>query len=76
MVLGEIAFRPARVSVDKRLEAQATAIRYRAILQDVSVTAADGVRLQGWFASHQEGQTPVSLFRRIYRNASQLSGEQ
>jgi uncharacterized protein len=48
--LGELAFRPQRVRVNERQSAEATASRFGAILQDVSVTANDGSQLQGWFA--------------------------
>jgi len=48
--LGELAFRPQRRPLSHRVMAQATAARFGATLQDVSVTASDGARLQGWFA--------------------------
>src|ERR1700722_5951243 len=48
--LGELAFRPQRVRVLDRQTAEATAARFGATLQDVSVTAGDGSHLQGWFA--------------------------
>jgi dipeptidyl aminopeptidase/acylaminoacyl peptidase len=48
--LGELAFRPQRVRVTERQSAEATAARFGAALQDVSVTASDGSYLQGWFA--------------------------
>jgi uncharacterized protein len=48
--LGELAFRPQRVHVRERQSAEATAARFGATLQDVSVTASDGSHLQGWFA--------------------------
>jgi len=38
------------VPVTQRPRAEATAARFGAVLQDVSVTASDGVLLQGWFA--------------------------
>ncbi len=50
VVLGEMAFRPERVPLDQRASAEATAVRFGAALQDVSVTASDGARLQAWFA--------------------------
>ena len=51
VVLGEMAFRPERVAVDERQSAQATAAGVGAVLEDVSLTAADGARLQAWFAN-------------------------
>jgi dipeptidyl aminopeptidase/acylaminoacyl peptidase len=48
--LGELAFHPQRVPVTARQSAEATAARFGATLRDVSVTASDGSRLQGWFA--------------------------
>jgi len=49
--LGEVAFRPQRVSVDKRHSAEAIAARFGAALQDVSISTRDGVQLRGWFAT-------------------------
>ena len=48
--LGELAFHPQRVRVTERQSAEATAARLGAVLRDVSVIAADGSHLQGWFA--------------------------
>jgi dipeptidyl aminopeptidase/acylaminoacyl peptidase len=48
--LGELAFRPQRVPVNERQTAEATASRFGATLQDISVTSIDGSHLQGWFA--------------------------
>jgi pimeloyl-ACP methyl ester carboxylesterase len=48
--LEELAFRPQRVLITQRQKAEATASRFGALLQDVSVTASDGSHLQGWFA--------------------------
>jgi dipeptidyl aminopeptidase/acylaminoacyl peptidase len=50
ILLGELAFRPQRVPVTERQSAEATAVRFGAVLWDVSVTAGDGSHLQGWFA--------------------------
>jgi uncharacterized protein len=50
ILLGELAFRPQRVRVTVRQSAEATAARFGAALQDVSVTASDGSHLQGWYA--------------------------
>jgi len=48
-VLGEIAFRPARIPINRRVEAQEVAGQFGGVLQDVVITASDEVRLQGWF---------------------------
>src|SRR5580704_12547375 len=48
--LGELAFRPQRVRITERQSAKATAARFGADLQDVSIKASDGSALQGWFA--------------------------
>jgi dipeptidyl aminopeptidase/acylaminoacyl peptidase len=48
--LGELAFRPQRVRITERQSAKATAARFGADLQDVSIKASDGSPLQGWFA--------------------------
>jgi hypothetical protein len=49
--LGELAFRPQRMPLREPKSAKAIAARFGAGLQDVSVTASDGVQLRGWFAS-------------------------
>jgi uncharacterized protein len=49
--LGELAFRPQRLSLRDHQSAKVMAARFGARLQDVSISAHDGVRLQGWFAS-------------------------
>jgi uncharacterized protein len=68
-VLAEVAFRPARVPISKRSEAQAAVVRYGAILRDVSVVAADGVRLQGWFARPAESNgDAIILFHGVGDN--------
>ena len=48
--LGELAFRPQRVPITKRQQADATVAQFGAPLQDVSVIASDGSHLQGWVA--------------------------
>ena len=48
--LAELAFRPQRRPLSHRAMAQATAARFGATLEDVSVTTPDGARLQAWFA--------------------------
>ena len=47
--LGEIAFHPYRLPLNRRALAVAGAARFGGELQDVSVRAADGVELQAWF---------------------------
>jgi hypothetical protein len=42
---GELAFHPRRVHVKERQSAEATAARFGAALQDVSVTASDDSHL-------------------------------
>jgi hypothetical protein len=49
--LGELAFRPQRIPLRDRQSAQTIAARFGAALQDVSISARDGVQLRGWFAS-------------------------
>ncbi len=49
--LGELAFRPLRTPLRNRQSAQSVAARFGADLQDVSISARDGVPLRGWFAS-------------------------
>jgi hypothetical protein len=48
--LGELAFHPQRVPVRTRQSAEATAGRFGAVLQDVSVMGGDSSLLRGWFA--------------------------
>lgn len=48
--LGEQAFHPGRVPLDARTSAEAIATRFGAVLEDASVTASDGARLQAWYA--------------------------
>ena len=49
VILGEFAFHPARVPIDKRPEAEAMAARFGAELQDVSTHSDDGTSLEAWF---------------------------
>lgn len=48
--LGELAFRPQRTPVTQRESAEAVATRSGTTLQEASIIAGDGSRLQGWFA--------------------------
>ena len=49
VALGELAFHPPRIPIEWRKEAENTARRFQAALQDVGVEAADGAKLRGWF---------------------------
>ena len=49
--LGELAFRPQRMPLREPHSAKAIAARFGADLQDVSISARDGVQLRGWFAN-------------------------
>jgi len=51
VLLGELAFRPLRMPLRDSQSARVVAARFGANLQDVSITALDGVQLRGWFAS-------------------------
>jgi hypothetical protein len=46
--LGELAFRPQRMPLRDRQSAEAIAARFDTALQDVSISARDGVQLRGW----------------------------
>ncbi len=61
--LGELAFRPQRVPLRDRRSAETVAARFDAALQDVSISARDGVQLRGWFASpvHANGDAVILL---------------
>jgi len=48
--LGELALHPLRVPLDARTSAVAMTARFGAALEDASVTASDGARLQAWYA--------------------------
>jgi uncharacterized protein len=49
--LGELAFHPQRMPLREPNSAKTIAARFGADLQDVSISASDGVHLRGWFAS-------------------------
>jgi len=75
VVLGEFALHPARVPVNRRLEAQAMASRFGAVLQDVAITSEDGTLLQGWFARPAQGTgDAVILFHGIGDNRQGMMG--
>jgi pimeloyl-ACP methyl ester carboxylesterase len=59
--LGEMAFRLPRSAVADRRSFQATASRFGAELQDVSVTASDGIVLRAWFARPTSGNGDVVI---------------
>jgi uncharacterized protein len=48
---GELAFRPQRMPLRERQSARAIATRFGADLQNISISARDGVQLRGWFAN-------------------------
>lgn len=48
--LGEVAYHPERRPLNGQASAQAMAVRFGAVLEDASVTASDGARLEAWFA--------------------------
>src|SRR5437588_10753795 len=51
LFLGELAFHPARRPITQQSGAEKVAERFGGTLQNVSITASDGVRLRGWFVS-------------------------
>jgi dipeptidyl aminopeptidase/acylaminoacyl peptidase len=59
--LEELAFHPQRVHVKDRHSAEATADRFGAVLQDVSVTAGDGSHLRGWFARPENANSDAVI---------------
>ena len=50
ILFGEMTFHLARIPVGDRRPFQSEAARFGAVLEDVSVTASDGVILRGWLA--------------------------
>src|ERR1700687_3821208 len=73
--LGELAFRPQRVRVTQRQSFEATARRFGATLQNVSINASDGSHLQGWFArpANANGDV-VILFHGVGDNRQGMMG--
>jgi pimeloyl-ACP methyl ester carboxylesterase len=73
--LGEMAFRVPRRAVADRPVFASTAARFGAALQDVSVTAPDGVVLRGWFARPAEDNgDAVILLHGIGDNRDGMTG--
>jgi dipeptidyl aminopeptidase/acylaminoacyl peptidase len=73
--LGELAFRPQRMRITNRRSAEATAARFGAALQAVSVTASDGSHLQGWFSRPANGNgDAVMLFHGAGDNRQGMMG--
>jgi uncharacterized protein len=73
--LGGLAFRPLRIRITKRQSAEATAARFGAALQDVSITASDGSHLQGWFARPAYGNgDAVMLLHGVGDNRQGMMG--
>ena len=60
--LGELAFHPLRVPLDARTSTEAIATRFGAALEDASVTASDGARLQAWYASPAKSNGNAVIF--------------
>jgi len=73
--LGELAFRPQRVRVTQRQSFEATATRFGATLQNVSITVSDDSHLQGWFArpANANGDV-VILFHGVGDNRQGMMG--
>ena len=70
-----MAFRPPRQSVIDRRSFQATAARFGARLQDVSVIASDGVVLRAWFARPTaDGGDAVILLHGVGDNREGMTG--
>jgi hypothetical protein len=61
IALGELVFRPERIPLDRRRPAQAAAAQFAAVLEDVSVAASDGARLQAWFARPANGNSDAVI---------------
>jgi uncharacterized protein len=73
--LGELAFRPQRVSVTQYQSFEVTTSRFGATLQNVSITASDGSPLQGWFARPANAnRNVVILFHGVGDNRQGMSG--
>jgi dipeptidyl aminopeptidase/acylaminoacyl peptidase len=73
--LGELAFRPQRVPITRRKQAEGVAAQFGGQLQDVSVTATDGIHLEGWFArpANANGDA-VILFHGVGDNRQGMMG--
>jgi hypothetical protein len=70
-----MAFRPPRSSVADRRSFQATAARFGAELQDVSVTTSDSAVLRAWFARPTSGNgDAVILLHGIGDNREGMTG--
>ncbi len=75
IVLGEFALHPARVPIHNGPAARAAAARFGAVLEDVSITSADGTQLQGWFARPAQAiGDAVILFHGIGDNRQGMMG--
>lgn len=79
LVLGicfaEVSFRPPRLPVTDRQLFQTKTARFGAELQDVTMTASDGIVLRGWFAqpSTHNGNA-VILLHGLGQNRQQMIG--
>jgi uncharacterized protein len=75
IVLGEFALHPAQIPVNKKPEAQAMASRYRAVLEDVSISSQDGTKLQGWLLRPEKSLgDAIILFHGIGDNRQGMIG--
>lgn len=75
VLLGELAFRPQRLPLRDRQSAEAMAARFGAGLQDVSISARDGVQLRSWFASPAHGNgNAVILLHGVGDNREGMEG--
>jgi uncharacterized protein len=73
--LGELALRPQRIPITQRQPFEATAARFGATLQNVSITAIDGSHLQGWFARPANANRDVViLFHGVGDNRQGMLG--
>lgn len=73
--LGELAFRPLRMPLRNSQAARVVASRFGANLQNVSISARDGVQLRGWFASPSNGNgDAVILLHGVGDNREGMAG--
>lgn len=73
--LGEIAFHPSRAPVRAHAAFAVEAERFGGNLEDVSVTASDGSRLDGWFTRPKDyNGTAVILLHGIGDNREGMTG--
>ncbi|HUH63989.1 MAG TPA: alpha/beta hydrolase [Terracidiphilus sp.] len=61
VALGELAFHPFRVPIEWRQQAEITAHRFKATLQDVAIPAQDGAQLRAWFVRPAGGNGNAAI---------------